>query len=84
MYEATNHYPKYKSGNDENLYINIYNYLEKGLINNKHVWPKYIEDIKDKRIKDQKKTDFCRKMGIYTLKPKKTEGKKKHHLSNII
>ena len=70
--------------NFEYLYINIYNYLEKGLIKNKHVWPKYIEDIKDKRMKVQKKTDFCRKMGIYTLKPQKTEGKKKHQLSSII
>ena len=71
LYDPKTPYTKYILGNDENLYINIYNYLEKGLIKNKRVWPKYIEDIKDKRLKDQKKTDFCRKMEIYKSKPKK-------------
>ena len=60
-------------GEDENLYLNIYNYLKNGLINNKRVWPNYIEEIKDKKKKDQKKIDFCRKIGVYKRKENKKE-----------
>ena len=74
-YENNNPYPKYVYGEDENLYLNIYNYLNNGLIKNKRVWPKYIEDIKDKRKKDEKKIDFCRKIGIYKRKKKNKDNK---------
>ena len=67
-YESNNPYPKYILGEDENLYLNIYNFLKNGLIKNKRSWPNYIEEIKDKRKKDQKKVDFCRKIGIYKRK----------------
>ena len=73
-YDPNNPFPKYILGEDENLYLNIYNYLKNGLIKNKRTWPKYIEEIKDKRKKDEKKVDFCRKIGVY--KRKEIEGKK--------
>ena len=37
--------------------------------------PKYIEEIKDKRKKEQKKVDFSRKIGVY--KRKEIQGKTK-------
>ena len=72
-YDPNNPYPKYILGEDENLYLNIYNYLKNGLIKNKRSWPNYIEEIKDKRKKDKKKVDFCRKIGVY--KRKEIQGK---------
>ena len=56
-YELKNPFPKYILGEDENLYLNIYNYLKNGLIKNKRVWPNYIEEIKDKK-KTKKKLIF--------------------------
>ena len=63
--DPNNPFPKYILGEDENLYLNIYNYLKNGLIKNKRTWPKYIEEIKDKRKKDEKKVEYCRKKGKY-------------------
>ena len=37
------------------------------------MWPNYIEEIKDKKKKDQKKIDFCRKIGVYKRKENKKE-----------
>ena len=54
-YDPNNPYPKYILGEDENFYLNIYNFLKNGLIKNKRSWPNYIEEIKDKRKKIKKK-----------------------------
>ena len=43
-----NPFPKYTSGSDPDLYMNIFNFLKNGLINNKRCWPEYIDNIKDK------------------------------------
>ena len=72
-YDPNNPYPKYILGEDENLYLNIYNYLKNGLIKNKRTWPNYIEEIADKKKKEQKKVDFCRKIGVYKRKGKQNK-----------
>ena len=45
-YDPNNPYPKYILGEEENLYLNIYNFLKNWLIKNKRTWPNYIEEIK--------------------------------------
>lgn len=58
-----NPFPKYTSGSDPDLYMNIFNFLKNGLINNKRCWPEYIDNIKDKLIKNNKKIEFYKKIG---------------------
>ena len=36
-YDPNNPYPKYIFGEDENLFLNIYNFLRNGLIKNKRI-----------------------------------------------
>ena len=64
LYIDSNPFPKYTMGHDENLYLNIYNFLEGGLTNGKRKWPDYIEYIKEKKIRNKKKLDFYRKVGL--------------------
>ena len=58
-------FPIYTSGKDKNLYDNIFNFLNNGIQNGKRTWPDYINNIKDKKERDSKKTAFCRKIGFY-------------------
>ena len=79
FYDNTNPYPKYTSGKDENLYLNIFNFLKDGINNGKRNWPKYIEAIKNKKERENRKLDFYRKIGFF--KPGK---KKKLRINNNI
>ena len=63
-YIESNPFPKYTIGSDENLYLNIFNFLHNGIQNGKRTWPDYIEHIKDKKVQNGKKLDFYRKIGI--------------------
>ena len=76
VYDDANPYPKYTSGKDENLYLNIFNFLKDGINKGKRNWPKYIEAIKNKKIRENRKLDFYRKIGFF--KP----GKKKKLRTN--
>ena len=87
-----NPFPIYTSGNDENLYYNIYNFLNSGIKNGKRLWPDYIEKIKDKQIKSNKKLAFYRKIGFFkkskqisdaNIVPDKTENNKKFNDEKI-
>lgn len=49
-----NPYPRYL-GKDKNLYLNIFNFLNDGIINGKRKWPDYIDYILDKIFRDRKK-----------------------------
>ena len=70
-----NPFPTYSHGNDENLYWNIYKFLDSGVKDGKRQWPEYIENIKDKKLKDYKKADFRRKCGVIkTARRKKATG----------
>jgi len=62
--ENINPYPKYTKDNDENLYLNFFNFLNNGVRNGKRQWPDYIDNIKFKKIRDFKKSDFYRKLGV--------------------
>jgi hypothetical protein len=55
-----NPYPKYTSGDDPNLYYNIYNFLKNGLVKNERCWPTYIKDI-NKTKKGYKNLIFIEK-----------------------
>ena len=59
-----NPFPKYTTGRDENLYLNIFKFLYNGIKNGKRTWPDYIEIIQDKKLRDHKKLDFYKKVGI--------------------
>jgi len=59
-----NPFPKYTIGKDQNLYLNIYNFLRDGVKNGKRTWPDYIENIKDKKTKRSQKLNFYRKVGL--------------------
>ena len=59
-----NPYPKYTNYKDEDLYINIFIFLNNGLKNGKRTWPDYIENIKDKQLRDHNKLEINRKVGI--------------------
>ena len=61
-YSEDNPFPIYSKGNDENLYLHIYNFISNGLKNGQRVWPAYIENIKDKNIRHKKKLQFYRKL----------------------
>ena len=63
--DNTNPYPKYTSGKDENLYLNIFNFLKDGIHNGKRNWPKYIETIKNKKERENRKLDFYRKIRFF-------------------
>ena len=63
-YIESNPFPKYTIGSDENLYLNIFNFIKNGIQNGKRTWPDYIEHIKDKKVQNGKKLDFYRKIGI--------------------
>ena len=65
IYKSSNPFPKYINGEDENLYLHIYNFLKSGLKNGKRHWPDYIENIKDKKQKSHKKLKFYRKIGFF-------------------
>ena len=62
-YIESNPFPKYTIGSDENLYLNIFNFINNGIQNGKRTWPDYIEHIKDKKVQNGKKLDFYRKIG---------------------
>ena len=59
-----NPFPKYILGNDENLYLNMFNFLNNGVNQGKRTWPDYIEFIRDKKIQNIKKLEFYRKLGM--------------------
>ena len=58
-----NPYPKY-TGLDKNLYLNIFNFLNNGIVNGKRTWPDYIEYIQDRKFRSKKKSEFYQKVGI--------------------
>jgi len=64
--------------------LNIYNYLKNWLIKNKRSWPKYIDEIKDKKKRSKKTLDFCRKIGLLKKKEKNKKIKKLHVLKNAM
>ena len=70
-YFYCNPFLKYNAGNDQDLYLNIFNFLNSGKVNGKRVWPNYIENIKDKKKRDRKKLDFYRKIGYFRNKNSK-------------
>ena len=74
--DNTNPYPKYTSGKDENLYLNIFNFLKDGIHNDKRNWPKYIETIKNKKERENRKLDFYRKIGFFKQGKKKIKRSK--------
>jgi len=57
-------FPKNTLDKDERLYLHIFKFLRNGIQNGKRTWPDYIEMIGDKKIRDNKKTEFYRKMGL--------------------
>ena len=61
--DELNPYPKYL-GKDKNLYFNIFNFLNEGIINGKRKWPNYIDFIQDKKFRDKKKSEFYKKIGV--------------------
>ena len=63
-YKDSNPYPKYTMGKDENLYLNFYNFLKSTVGNKKRVWPDYIENTKDYKLRNSRKLSFYRKLGI--------------------
>ena len=60
-------FPKYTTDRDEDLYFNIFKFLFNGIKNGKRTWPDYIEIIKDRKIRDQVKLDFYKKMGLVNV-----------------
>ena len=62
-HDELNPYPKYL-GKDKNLYYNIFNFLNDGIVNGKRTWPYYIQYIQDKKFRDKKKSEFYKKIGI--------------------
>ena len=63
-YRDTNPFPIYSRGNDENLYYNIFNFINNGIVNGKRTWPDYIEYTKDYKLKASRKIYFYRKIGL--------------------
>ena len=61
--EEVNPYPKYL-GKDKDLYLNIFKFLNNGVVNGKRTWPKYIDYIHDKKFRDKKKSEFYKKIGL--------------------
>ena len=59
-----NPFPTFSHGNDGELYWNIFKFLDSGTDDGKRKWPDYILNIKDKRLRDLKKADFYRNVGI--------------------
>ena len=53
-YNDDNPFPKYTMGNDKNLYLNIFNFLDGGINDGKRKWLDYIDYIKDKKIRKKK------------------------------
>lgn len=66
-----NPYPKYKNYKDEDLYLNIYKFLEYGIKNKKRKFPDYVERIQDRELQNYFKLEFQRKVGY--LKVSKTK-----------
>lgn len=62
-FNLINEYPTYTIGEDKNLYYNIYNFLNNGIKNGERCWPDYIKDLKNKKDKTVKKTEFYNKIG---------------------
>lgn len=83
FYDNTNPYPKYTSGKDENLYLNIFNFLKDGINNGKRNWPKYIEAIKNKKERENRKLDFYRKIGFLKPSKKKIKGTNDNNNNNF-
>ena len=62
-----NIFPKHTTDKDEKLYWHIFKFLRNGIQNRKRTWPDYIEMIGDKKVRDNKKTEFYRKMGLIKI-----------------
>ena len=58
-----NQFPNYTLGEDKNFYFNVYLFLKNGIKNKKLTWPDYIENEKDKNIRNIKKIEFYKKIG---------------------
>ncbi len=69
-YCNSNPFPKYTNGEDENLYLNISNFLKNGLFNGERTWPEYIKNIKNPKRKIAKNYYFIEKSG-FVMKNKK-------------
>ena len=78
-----NPFPIYTKGCDENLYNHIFRYLNEGIKDGKRYWPNYINDIKEKKIRDNKKLEFCRKI-TFKKKLKKCINENIDNILNII
>ena len=61
--EDENPFPEYL-GLDKNLYLNIFKFLNNGIVNGKRTWPDYIEYIQDRKFRDKKKAEFYQKIGV--------------------